>query len=97
MVIAGDTLEGISAATGLSIASLWHRRLYWGLPIAVKKGFRRLFAWIPDALVSELDAIAIDMEMDRASAHQAIMRAALSDQGLVARRTLGVRRKASAG
>lgn len=96
MLLDGDTPAEISAKTGLSIAALWHRRLYWGLPIAARRGCRRLFAWLPDDDVAALDALALDMGLDRGRALEALLRAALMDGAAVARRTLGVRRSATA-
>jgi hypothetical protein len=96
MLIAGAKPAEVSSKTGLSLRSLWYGRLYWGLPIAVRQGCRRLFAWLPDADVAALDALAADMGLDRGQALAALLRAVLMDGGLVARRTLGIKRKAVA-
>jgi hypothetical protein len=70
--------------------------MYWGLPIAARRGSRRLPAWIPDAHVAELDELARDMGIDRGRAVEALLRAMLMDGAAVARRSLGVRRRAAA-
>lgn len=93
LTMAGDKPGEIAAKMGVPLKSLWNHRLYWALPIAVRRGCRRLFAWLPDAEVAALDSLAADMGVSRGRALEALLRLALADGGFVARRSLGVPRK----
>ena len=94
--LAGYEIDEISKMTGVPVQGIWKRRLTWALPISSRKGFRRLLTWVPDLGVDALDALAEDVGVDRQRALDAIVKNALADGAFIARRSLGVRRKAVA-
>jgi hypothetical protein len=93
MTLAGDKPDEIAAVMGMPVKCLWNLRTYWSLPIASKKGHRRLFSWFSDAEVAALDDMAADLGVDRLGALQAVLRAVMAEGAFIARRTLGAKRR----
>lgn len=93
MAVGGAKVEEIVAFIGMKAKEI--RYQVAGL-IAERKGFRRLFVWIADEHVAALDGVARDLGIDRGRALERLLAAVLADGGHVARRTMGVRRKAEA-
>lgn len=92
LLIAGHTSPEIAAAVGVSLSRLRALRLKHGLPLADRRGFRRLFAWLRDEHVAALDRLAADAGTDRDKILDRLLKAALQDDAHVARRTLGIRK-----
>ena len=92
----GDTPEEIADALGVTEFALRNWSLRWGVALMQRKGFRRLAAWVSFPHVAALDALASDLGLSREKAMATLLDAALSDGAHVARRTLGVQRRAVA-
>lgn len=86
----------ISFRLGVTDRRLLALKGAWGLIVAGRVGFRRLFAWVADDHVAALDRLAADMGLERRAALAELLAAALADDAFVARRTLQIRRKISA-
>jgi hypothetical protein len=93
LVIAGFKMEEVAAAEAMPVTKL---RYHFNGLLAARKGFRRLCAWLADDHVAALDDIAADLGIDRGRAVERLLAAVLSEDGFVARRQLGLRRKAEA-
>lgn len=87
--------QEIARQLSIATSTLRSIRKAWGLALAQRDGFRRLFVWISDANVEALDRMAADMGIERGRALAELLSVVLGDDGLAARRILKIQRRAA--